>query len=89
MALALGWVAFAFVLQKALSYESPVTFYDPYKILGISSVRTIRLERLHRSGPLTDVTIHDLTGRDRTRNQEVLQKAELEVVSLTRSYEYC
>jgi preprotein translocase subunit Sec63 len=38
VALALGWVAFAFVLQRALQYESPVTFYDPYKILGISTV---------------------------------------------------
>lgn len=56
MALALGWVAFAFVLQKALSYESPVTFYDPYKILGISSVRLLRILHTYNGTPLIGLT---------------------------------
>jgi preprotein translocase subunit Sec63 len=37
--LALGWVAFAWVLQRAYRFEAASTFYDPFEILGLSTVR--------------------------------------------------
>lgn len=37
--LAAGWVAFALVVHRASSIEGEAVAFDPFKILGVSTVR--------------------------------------------------
>lgn len=37
--MALGWLLLAFVVQRASTIEGEGLTYDPFKILGISTVR--------------------------------------------------
>lgn len=40
--LGLGWLLFAFVVQRASLIEENGLTYDPFKILGIATVRALR-----------------------------------------------
>lgn len=69
-----GWVLFAVLLYVVLNASTESVLYDPFAILGISSVRALLNAEVRRS--LTVV----ITERHGEGNQEALQKAGAEIV---------
>lgn len=77
--MALGWLLLAFVVQRASTIEGEGLTYDPFKILGISTVRVVLRGRQERGAD----------GRPSTEcygegDQEALQEDVAQVVRSRR-----